>query len=71
MAYFPTTNTEAVLTEDLSFKTQQGTRGPVVKAGTTIKVRYDEKNGCFNASAVIDGKAVVRKDIPLRAFNWK
>lgn len=71
MGYFPNTNTPAILTEALSFKTQQGTRGPVVPAGTEIKVRYDERNGVFNASAVIDGKAVVRKDIPLRTFEWK
>lgn len=69
--YFPNTNTPATLTEALSFKTQQGTRGPVLEAGTEIKVRYDEHNGCFNASAVHEGKAVVRKDIPIRAFNWK
>lgn len=69
--YFPNVNTPAILTEDVSFKTQQGTRGPVLVAGTEVKVRYDEHNGCFNASAVYEGKAVVRKDIRTRAFNWK
>jgi hypothetical protein len=70
MAYFPNTPTAAKLTEDLSFKTQQGTRGPVVKAGTDIKVRYNEREGYFTATAVVDGKPVTRKDIPLRAFDW-
>jgi hypothetical protein len=71
VAHFPNTYTPAILSEALSFKTQQGTRGPVLPEGTEVKVRYDEQNGCFNASAVHEGKAVVRKDIPLRSFNWK
>lgn len=71
MGYFPNTNTPATLNEATSFKTQQGTRGPVVPAGADIKVRYDEHNGCFNASTVIDGKPVYRKDIAPRLFTWK
>ena len=69
--YFPNTSTPAILTEDVYFKTQQGTKGPQLVKGTEVKVRYDERNGCFNASAVVNGQAVVRKDIPTRAFNWK
>lgn len=70
MAHFPDTYTAATLTEALSFKTQQGTRGPVVEAGTEIKVRYNERNGCFDARASVNGKSVHRADIPPRCFKW-
>ena len=70
MAYFPSTNTLATLTEALSFKTQQGTRGPVLEAGTEIFVRYNERNGCFDARATVNGQSVHRADIPSRCFQW-
>jgi hypothetical protein len=61
---------KAKLTKALVFTTQQGLRGPVLEAGTIIDIRYDDFNGCYVASARHDHRPVIRRDIPLHAFEY-
>lgn len=70
--YFPTNSTPATLTRELTFSHQTGarSRAKTLFVGSQIKVRYNEREGRFDATAVLDGQPMVRKDIPVSAFQF-
>ena len=70
--YFPTTSTPATLTRELVFGHQTGarSRAKTLIVGSQIRVRYNEREGRFDATAVLDGEPMVRKDIPINAFEF-
>jgi hypothetical protein len=67
---FPATYEPATLTRDVTFGHQSGarSRSKVLYRGSQVRVRYNEREGRFDASAVLDDQPMVKKDLNPNAF---
>lgn len=70
--YFPPTYEPATLTRDVTFGHQSGarSRAKTLIKGSQVRVRYNEREGRFDATAVLDDQPMVKKDLNPNAFQF-
>lgn len=69
---FPDTYQPATLTREVTFGHQSGarSRSKVLLKGSQIRVRYNEREGRFDATAVLDDQPMVKKDLNPNWFEF-